>query len=86
VQTMAYSEPGIDQDAQVDPETVLLSDDSSDEYQNSHRSDGTELDTEPDAEDNTASDRIVPGLGHRSQKAYRQRNGRTTLRISTTSG
>src|SRR5205807_5243343 len=39
IQTTAYSELNIEQDVQVDPATVHLSDSSSDEYQISHGSD-----------------------------------------------
>ena len=53
---MAYSEPEGEPDVQWQIETVRLSDDSSDEYQNSCRSDETESDTEPDAEDNDVPD------------------------------
>ena len=53
---MAYTEPEGKPDAQPHIETVRLSNDSSDEYQNSCRSDQTESDTEPDAEDNDIPD------------------------------
>jgi hypothetical protein len=87
IQPTTYSEPDIEQDAQVDPETVHLSDGSSDEYQNSHGSDETELDIEPDAEDNDTPDSTEPGPFQRSRRADRERNNRlTTVRISTTAG
>jgi len=87
IQTTAYSEPDVEQDAQVDPETVRLSDDSSDEYQDSHISDETELDIEPDAECDATPDSTASGPPHRSRTAGRQSNNRmTTVRISTTSG
>jgi len=69
--------------------TVRLSDESSDEYQNSRRSDETESDTEPDAEDNDVPDDDTgSGSRHRSRTAdRRQANTRvSTVRVSTTSG
>ena len=63
LQTTAYTEP----DEQPQIETVRVSDDSSDEYQTSRRSDQTESDTEPDAEDNDfPDDDTAPGTGRRS--------------------
>jgi len=56
LQTTAYSEPEGEPDAQQQIATVRLSDESSDQYQNSRRSDETESDTEPDAEDNDVPD------------------------------
>src|SRR5437879_4890847 len=42
IPTTAYSEPNIEQDIQVDPATVHLSDSRTHKYQNSDRSDETE--------------------------------------------
>jgi len=63
LQTTAYTEP----DAQPQIETVRVSDDGSDEYQTSRRSDQTESDTEPEAEDNDfPDDDTAPGTRPRS--------------------
>jgi len=51
-----YSEPEGEPDAQQQIATVRLSDEGSDEYQISRRSDETESDTEPDPEDNDVLD------------------------------
>ena len=56
LQTTVYSELEGEPDAQQHIATVHLSHESSDEYQNSRRSDETESDTEPDTEDNDVSD------------------------------
>ena len=48
IQTRAYIEPGTEPDGQEHLETVNLSDDSSDDYQNPGDADETESDTEPD--------------------------------------
>jgi len=72
LQTTAYSEPEREPDAQQQIATVRLSDESSDEYQNSRRSDETELDTEPDAEDNDLlDDDTASGSRHPSRTADR---------------
>jgi len=87
LQTMAYSEPKGEPDAQQQIATVCLSDESRDEYQNSHISDATESDTEPDAEDNDVPDDDTgSGSRHRSRTAdRRQANTRvSTVRVSTT--
>ena len=85
IQTTTYSELDIEQEVQVDPATVHLSDASSDEYQNSHGSDGTELEIEPDAEDDDTPDSTEPEPCQRSWRADRERNKRlTTVPISTT--
>jgi len=56
--TVAYNdhEANQDEDGQQITEISHVSDDSSDEYQNSHISDQTELDTEPETEDNDNAD------------------------------
>ena len=89
LQTTAYTEPEGEPDAQRQIGTVHLSDDSSDEYQNSRRSDQTESDTEPDAEDNDIPDEDnTSWTRHLSRTADRQQaNTRvSTVRVSTTSG
>jgi len=88
LQTTAYSEPEGEPDAQQQIATVHLSEESSDEYPNSRRSDETESDTEPDAEDNDVPDDDTgSGSRHRSHAAERrQANTRvSTVRVSTTS-
>jgi len=65
---------------------VRLSDDSSDEYEDSGGSDQTELDTGPDAEDDDIPDATGAGLRHRLRTADKQTNNRVvTVRVSTTS-
>ena len=89
LQTTAYTEPEGEPDAQQQIATVCLRDESSDEYQNSRRSDATESDTDPDAEDNDVPDDDTgSGSRHRSQTAdRRQANTRvSTVRVSPTSG
>jgi len=56
--TVAYNdhEPDQDEDRQQITEIFPLSDDSSDEYQNSHISDQTELHTEPETDENDNAD------------------------------
>jgi len=69
--------------------TVGLSDERSDESQNSRRSNERESDTEPDAEDNDVPDDDTgSGSRHRSRTAHRgQANARvSTVRVLTTSG
>jgi len=66
LQTTAYTEHLGETDGPRQIETVRLSDDSSDEYQNSRRSDQTELDTEPGAEDtDIPDDDSAPGTRRR---------------------
>ena len=87
IQSTTYNDIETEPDAQAPTETVRLSDDSSDEYQNSRRSDQTESDTEPDTEDNDILDATGAGLRHRSRTADGQTNNRvSTVRVSTTSG
>ena len=72
LQTMAYTEHLGETDAPPQIETVRLRDDSSDEYQNSRRSDQTQSDTEPDAEDNDIlDDNTALGTSRRSRTAER---------------
>lgn len=87
LQTTAYTEPEAEPDAQRELETVRLSDDSSEEYQNSRRSDETETDTEPDVEDNDIPDGTASEPRRRSRTVDRRANNRvSTVRVSTTSG
>jgi len=60
LQTTAYTEHLGESDTPPQIETVHLNDDSSDEYQNSRRSDQTESDIEPEAEDNYIPDNDTP--------------------------
>jgi len=88
LQTTAYTEHLGETDAPPPIETVRLSDDSSDEYQNSGRSDQTESDTEPDAEDNDIpDDDTAPGTRRRSRTVERRqaKSRVSTVRVSTTS-
>jgi len=87
LQTMAYTEHWGETDAPPQIETVRLSDDSSDEYQNSRTSDQTESDTELDAEDNDIlDDDMAPGTHRRSRTAERgeAKSQVSTARVSTT--
>ena len=84
---MTYNDIETEPDAQALTETIRLSDDSSDEYQNSRRSDQTELDTEPDKEDNDIPVATGAGLRHQSRTVDVKTNTRvTTVWVSTTSG
>ena len=86
IQSTTYNDIETEPDAQEPKETVRLSDDSSDEYQNSRRSDQTESDTEPDTEYNNILDATGAGLRHRSRTADGQTNiPVSTVRVSTTS-
>jgi len=79
-----YTEP----DAEQQLETVRVSDDSSDEYQTCGRSDQTESDTEPDAEDTDfPDDDPPPGTRGYSQPAERRQANHqvSTVRVSTIS-
>ncbi|PUU83746.1 hypothetical protein B9Z19DRAFT_1060675 [Tuber borchii] len=69
IQSTTYADIKTEQDAQALTETVWLSDESSDEYQNSSGSDQTELDTEPDAEDMIFQKLLEQGcvIGHKQQ-------------------
>jgi len=89
LQTMVYSEPEGEPDSQQQIATVCLSDESSDQYQNSRRSDKTESDIEPDAEDNDVrDDNTGSGSRHQSRTADRRQANTwvSTVRVSTTSG
>jgi len=56
LQTIPYTKHWGETDAPPQIETVRLGDDSSNKHQNSRRSDQTESDTEPDAEENDIQD------------------------------
>jgi len=87
IQSTTYTDIETEPDAQVPMETVRLSDDSSDDYEDSGGSDQTESDTEPDAEEDDIPDATGAGLRHRSRTADKQTNNRvSTVRVSTTSG
>ena len=66
--TVAYNDhkPDQDEDRQQITEILHLSDDSSDEYQNSHISDQTELDTELDTDENDNAGRTRSITRHQS--------------------
>jgi len=86
---VAYNdhEAAQDQDGQQITEIFHLSDDSSDEYQNSHKSDQTELDTKPDTDENDNADDTRSITRHQSQAGEkRTHNTVSTVRISTISG
>jgi len=87
--TVAYNdhEANQDEDGQQITEIFHLSDDSSDEYQNSHISDQTELNTEPDTDENDNADNTRSITRHQSRAGEKRTNNRvSTVRISTTSG
>ena len=64
-----------------------LSDDSSDEYENSHISDQTELDTEAATDENDNADGTISITRYQSQAGEKRSNNRvSTVRISTNSG
>jgi len=69
-----YTDIEIEPDAQVPTETVHLSDDSSDLYKDSRGANQTELETEPDAEDDDIPDAKGAGLRHRTRTADKQTN------------
>ena len=69
IQSTTYNYIETEPDAQAPLETVLLSDNCSDEYQNSRRSDQTGSNTVPDTEDNDILDPTWSGLRHRSRTA-----------------
>jgi len=87
--TVAYNDHTADQDedGQQITEIFHLSDDSSDEYQNSHTSDQIELDTEQDTDENDNADNTRSITRHQSRAGEKRTNNRvSTVRISTTSG
>ena len=87
IQSTTYNDIETEPDGQAPTETIRLSNDSSDEYQYSRRSDQTESNTEPDTEDNDILYATGAGLCHRSLMADGRTNTRvSTVRVSTTSG
>jgi len=86
---VAYNDHEADQDenGQQIREIFHLSDDSSDEYQNSHISDHTELDTESDTDENDNADGTRSITHHQSRAGEKRTNNRvSTVQISTTTG
>ena len=71
---MAYNDYDADQDedGQQIIEIFHLRDDSSDEYQNSHISDQTELETEPDTDENDNADATRSITRHQSRAGEKQ--------------
>jgi len=87
IQTRANIEPEAEPDGKGHLETVNLSDDSSDEYQNPGNADETGSETEIHVDACDISEGTTSGRHHRSQASRRQGNGqRPMVRISTTSG
>ena len=87
IQSTTYNDIQKEPEAQAVTQTIRLSDDSGDEYQNSRRADQTESDTEPDTEDNDFRDATGAGLRHRSRTVdVRTNTCVSTVRVSTTSG
>ena len=87
--TVAYNQHEADQDkdGQQRTETFHLSDNSCDEYQNSHVSNDTELDTEPDTYENDIPDGATSVTRGQSRTREKQIYNRiSTVPISTTSG
>jgi len=87
--TVAYNdhEDDQDKDGQQITEIFHLSDDSSDEYQNSHLSDQNELDTEPDTDENDNTDGTRSISRDQSRAGEKQTHNRvSTVQISTSSG
>ena len=85
---MAYNELEDDEpDRQPITDPVPLSDDSDDEYQNPDIFDETELDTEPDTEEDDIADGTTSVTHHQSRAGEKRSHNRvSTVRISTTSG
>jgi len=86
---VAYNDHEADQDKHGQHITEIFhrSDDSSDEYQNSHISDQTEFDTEPDTGENDNADDTRSITRHQSRAGEKRTTNRvSTVRISTTSG
>jgi len=83
--TVAYNDHKADQDedGQQITETFHLSDDSSDEYQNSHISDQTKLHTEPDTDANDNADGTRSITRHQSQACIIRSSEYTPPTIST---
>ena len=87
IQTRANIAPEAEPDGQGHLETVDLSDDSSDEYQNPCNAAETGSETEIDVDASNISEGTTSRRLHRSQASRRQGKGqRPMVRISTTSG
>jgi len=87
IETTTYTDIQTEADAEVPTQTVHLSNDSSDEYEDSGKMIQTAADTEPDAEDDDIPDATGAGLRHQAGTADKQTNKRvSTVRVSTTSG
>ena len=87
IQTRAIIEAQAEPDRQGHLETVYLSDDSSDEYQNPWNADETGSESEIDVDASDISEGTTSGRRHRSQASHRQEKGqRPMVRISTTCG
>jgi len=87
IQTRANIEPEAEPDGQGRLETVHLSDDSSNEYQNPCNADETGSETEINVDASDISEGTTSGRRHRSQASRRVGKGeRPMVRISTTCG
>jgi len=87
IQTRANIEPEAEPDGQGYLETVHLSDDISDEYQNPCNADESGSETEIDVDASDISKGTTSGQRHRSQASRRQgKSQRPIVPISTTSG
>jgi len=67
-----------DEDGQQLTEIFHLSDDSSDEYQKAHISDETELDTEPETDENDDADGTRSITRHKSRAGEKGTNNRVS--------
>jgi len=76
IQTRASIEPEVEPDGQGHLETVYLSDDSSDEYQNPCNADETGSETEIDVDASDISEGTISGQRHRSQASRIEGKGR----------
>ena len=83
IQTREFIEPETEQDGQARQETVRLSDDSSNEYQNPDNLEETDSETELDSEPLDVAEG-APSM--RRELPQAAENRRTTVRIWTTSG
>ena len=83
IQTREFIEPEMELDGQAHLETVRLSDDSSDEYQNLDDPEETDSETELHSETLDTAEGAASRQRNLPQAAN---NHRTTVRISTTSG
>jgi len=87
IQTTAYTAPEMEDDGPGYMEPVLLSDDSSDEYQMSHPRHAPEPDTEPEGANLGGADETTPRCRRAPRLVETHQNNRSrTVRISTNSG